>query len=98
MWGVHTQFSKRSRAWPCKMGSDSNTSTAARPGRPRLRAAIRASGSINSAREVLTSKAVGFMRERSSSVTQPRVLSARRSSKHSTSLWVKSSALLAETS
>ena len=48
------------------------------PGRPRLSAASSASGSTSSAREVLTNSAVGFMRERSSSVTMPRVSSVSR--------------------
>jgi hypothetical protein len=43
------------------MGSLSNTSTAAMPGRPRL-SAPPARRPISSAREVLTSSAVGFMR------------------------------------
>ena len=66
-------------------GSLSNTSTAAMPGRPRLSAAISASGSISSAREVLTSKAVGFMHDSVSSVMRPRVSSVRRKCKEMTS-------------
>ena len=55
------QFSKRKRAWPCKIGSLSNTSIAAIPGRPRLSPAINASGAKSSARDVLTNKEVVFM-------------------------------------
>ena len=80
------QFSSRSKAEPCKIGSDSNTSTAAIPGRPRLRAPIRALVSISSAREVLTSKAVGFMSPKSSLVTMPVVVSVNLRCKVSTSV------------
>ena len=85
MWGVQMQFSSRNKAEPCKMGSDSNTSTAAMPGRPRLRAPIKALVSISSAREVLTSKAVGFMSPKSLLVTMPVVASFRRRCKDNTS-------------
>jgi len=59
------------------------------PGRPRDRALTSASGSINSARAVLTKIAVGFMRERSDSRTTWRVLSASRRCSDSTSLAAK---------
>ena len=85
MWGVQMQFSSRSKAEPCKIGSDSNTSTAAMPGRPRLRAPIRALVSTSSAREVLTSKDVGFMSPKSSLVTMPVVASLSLRCKDSTS-------------
>jgi hypothetical protein len=59
--GVQMQFSSRSSAWPCRMGSVSNTSTAAMPGRPRFeRAEPARRPSISSAREVLTSTRGGL--------------------------------------
>jgi len=95
MWGVQMQFSKRNRAWPCKIGSLSNTSIAAIPGRPRLRPAIKASEATSSARDVLTSKEVGFMYCKSAKVTMPRVASFKRRCKLKMSDWLKNSSLLA---
>ena len=95
MCGVQMQFSSRSNAWPCSIGSASNTSTAAIPGLPRFRAAISASASISSARDVLTSSEVGFMRDKSSSRTMPRVSSFRRRCRHNTSHWEKMSSRVA---
>ena len=88
------QFSKRSRAWPCRIGSLSNTSIAAMPGRPRLRPAINASGAMSSARDVLTNKEVVFIDCRSSKVTMPRVASFKRRCKLTMSDWLKNSSLL----
>ena len=67
---------------------------AAMPGRPRFRPAMRASGSISSAREVLTSRDVGFMRDRSSRDTMPRVSSVSRSCRVMMSHCSKNSARL----
>ena len=74
-----------------RIGSLSNTSTAAMPGRARFSAETRAFSSINSAREVLTIRAVGFMRARSAGPTMPRVASVSRRCSVSTSLVSKNS-------
>ncbi|MCY1554681.1 hypothetical protein D9M68_912680 [compost metagenome] len=56
-----------------------------------MSAASRASASTSSAREVLTNSAVGFMRERSSSLTRPWVSSLSRRCTDSTSAAAKNS-------
>ena len=59
------------------------------PGRPRFKAVTSRLSPISSAREVLTSRAVGFIRDRSSIVTRPRVSGVRRRCRLSTSASVK---------
>ena len=64
------------------------------PGRP-ARNAGSAPGWINSARDVFTSRAVGFMRARSSGPTMPRVSGRRRTCSDNTSDCANSASLLA---
>ena len=86
MCGVHTTLSSASSGSCASMsGSLSYTSTAAMPGRPTRSAATSAPGAINPARLVLTRSADGFMRERSSAVTIPRVAGTSRMWSDSTS-------------
>ena len=65
-------------AHPAASGSLSKTSSAARPGRPCSSAASSAPGAISSARLVLSSRALGFMRARSAASTIARVSSFKR--------------------
>src|ERR1700676_1323038 len=67
------------------IGSSSNTSTAAIPGRPDCSARTRALGSINWARLVLTSSAEAFMDDRSAQVTMDRVSGTSRMCRVTTS-------------